>query len=333
MAAGSRARLLERLPMTLGYFRLILRCFGDTPARRRAILAGTGVREADLLKPSAEISLFQQVRQIANVNAVRGPGWALSQPELWNPTAHGALGVAVLSAPTLGAGLEILSRFSHVRAPFYRMEIHRHRDALRLDCRLTAALGEDEWLPMIEIAFMSVKSLCAAVIGREPREAEFRFACAKPVHSERLKRALGDRLRFGERINRIVIPARWARTPSDFADASLFRGAVAELEAALDRLESPGDLRVRVERLLHTMPDGRLNAKEVARALGVSGRTLARRLQAADTQFRDLLDDELKGRAAALIASAKLSRADMAEKLGYRDPTSFSRACRRWFAR
>src|SRR5437764_262994 len=99
---------LERLPMTMGYFRLILRCFGDTPERRRTILAGTGVSESDLRDSSAEISLFQQVRQVENVNAACGAGWAFSQPELWNPTAHGALGVAMLSAPTLGDGLEIL---------------------------------------------------------------------------------------------------------------------------------------------------------------------------------------------------------------------------------
>jgi AraC-like DNA-binding protein len=40
----------------------------------------------------------------------------------------------------------------------------------------------------------------------------------------------------------------------------------------------------------------------------------------------------LKSRAANLLRHAKLSRDEIAERLGYRDPTSFSRACRRWFA-
>ena len=75
--------ILERLPMTMGYFRLIHRCFGR--ANSAALLEGTGVSERDLSNPSAEITLFQQVRQIENVTALRGPGWALSQPELWNP--------------------------------------------------------------------------------------------------------------------------------------------------------------------------------------------------------------------------------------------------------
>ena len=32
-----------------------------------------------------------------------------------------------------------------------------------------------------------------------------------------------------------------------------------------------------------------------------------------------------------LVGAAERSRAEMAEALGFEDPTSFSRACRRWF--
>jgi AraC-like DNA-binding protein len=59
----------------------------------------------------------------------------------------------------------------------------------------------------------------------------------------------------------------------------------------------------------------------------------ARHLQETGVKFRDLLDDELKRRADRLLHSAKLSRSEIAERLGYDDPTSFSRACRRWFPR
>ena len=67
------ADTLEQLPMTMGYFRLILRNFGDTAERRAAILLGTGVTEAALVDPAADISLRQQVRQFENLNALEGP--------------------------------------------------------------------------------------------------------------------------------------------------------------------------------------------------------------------------------------------------------------------
>ena len=66
--------------MPIGYFRLFLRCFGDTPERRAAILRDTGVTEADLSDPAADISLFQQVRQFANLDALLGEGWVFAAP-------------------------------------------------------------------------------------------------------------------------------------------------------------------------------------------------------------------------------------------------------------
>jgi AraC-like DNA-binding protein len=316
--------------MTMGYFRLILRCFGDTADRRAALLEGTSVGERELVDPAADISLFQQVRQVENASRLFGPGWALSQPELWNPPAHGAISSAVLASADLGEGLATLSRYAHVRAPFFRMHMKTRGNGVRLEYELTVPLGEAQWLPMIEIALVSARSILASALGRAPTEAAFEFACAEPRHAARLGAALGERVSFSHRLNAMVFPKEWLDVPSAFADAALRNSAVAELEAILSRLEDPHDLRARVQRLLRTMPEGRLRAGDVARALGVSRRTLARRLESAGTPFRDLLDREMKSRAKELLA-LKMSRTDMAERLGYRDPTSFSRACRRWF--
>ena len=324
------AASLERLPMTMGYFRLILRCFGDSPERRAALLEGTGVSDKDLLDPAADISLFQQVRQVENASRLFGPGWALSQPELWNPPAHGATASAVLASAALGEGLAALSRYAHTRAPFFRMHMKMRADRVRLEYELTAPLSESQWLPMMEIALVSARSMVAAALGRQPIEAAFEFACAEPPHALRLRDALGDRITFGHRLNAMVFPKGWLEVPSPFADAALRSNAIAELDQVLSRLEDPRDLRAQVERLLGTVPKGRLTAAQVARALGVSRRTLARRLEHAGAPFRDLLDREMKNRARKLLAS-DMSRSDMAERLGYRDPTSFSRACRRWF--
>ncbi len=80
------------------------------------------------------------------------------------------------------------------------------------------------------------------------------------------------------------------------------------------------------------LPDsGRLNEEEAALELGLSRRTLVRRLSESGTSFRQMLDAEMKARARGMLDEGTLSRTDMAEALGFDDPTSFSRACRRWF--
>ncbi|HEX7742508.1 MAG TPA: hypothetical protein VF442_08770, partial [Sphingobium sp.] len=133
---------LEQLPMTLGYFRLILRCFGDTPERRAAILAGTGVTDEMLRDASADISLFQQVRQVENVIGLFGDGWALRAPELWNASSHGPVGVAATAAPDVARMMEVLTRFGFTRAPFYRASLQRGPSWSQIDYDLTVPLDE-----------------------------------------------------------------------------------------------------------------------------------------------------------------------------------------------
>jgi AraC-like DNA-binding protein len=322
---------LEQLPMSLGYFRLVLRCFGDTPERRAAILAGTEVTDAMLADPTADISLYQQLRQVANLNTLIGEGWPLQAPELWSPTAHGALGVAGIAAPDLGAMLEVFTRYSYVRAPYHKPSLRRGSLWSQLDYELTVPLDEQLWRPMVEITFISVRSAIAAMLATSPHEARFSFACAEPGHAAEVRAILGETVAYNAPRNAIRFPTAWLGVQSPFADATLHTVAVGELQAAVRRIQAPIGLRGRVERLLTSLPGGRLSADEVARLTGVSRRTLVRRLAEAGVGYRALVDAELRNRAERLLRDGGLTQAQIAEELGYTDPGSFSRACRRWF--
>lgn len=322
---------LEQLPMSLGYFRLVLRCFGDTPERRAAILAGTGVTDEMLRDSSADISLFQQVRQIENVGALVGDDWVLRAPELWNPTSHGPLGVAGAAAPNFATMIELFARFGFVRAPFYSAALRRGPQWSQLDYELTVDLDDHLWRPMMEISFISIRTGMAAILAAPPAEAQFFFACAEPDHACQVRAIFGENVIYGAARNAIRFPTEWLALQSPFADTALYAVALHELQAAMARLIAPEGLRDRVERLLKSLPAGRLTADEVARLTGVSRRTLVRRLSAAGVGYRKLVDAELRARAQRLLREGDLSRAQIAEALGYSESSSFSRACRRWF--
>lgn len=315
--------------MTSAYFRLILRRFGDTPEHRAAILEGTGVTEEVLQDRSADISLSQQVRQTDNVTRLFGEGWALRAPELWNHASHGPLTIAAAAAPDVAKMIEVLTRFGFVRAPFNRMSLRRGPAWSELDYELTVPLGDRQWRPLMEVAFNGAKALFAW-IGR-PSEVRFFFACPEPSYAADVRALLGDGVVYEAPRIAIRFPTAWLALEAPLADAALYRAALSELQAAAGRITAPMDLRGRVERLLSVVPASGLTADEVARATGVSQRTLVRRLAEAGVSYRELRDVELRARAERLLREGGLSQAQMAEELGYADRTSFSRACRRWF--
>jgi AraC-like DNA-binding protein len=71
---------------------------------------------------------------------------------------------------------------------------------------------------------------------------------------------------------------------------------------------------------------------EVARGLGMSERTLKRKLAEQGTSYSELLDRERHSQAVELLRGAA-SIDDVAERLGYSDAANFTRAFRRWTGR
>ena len=70
--------------------------------------------------------------------------------------------------------------------------------------------------------------------------------------------------------------------------------------------------------------------EQIARRLGVPVRTLQRRLERAGLTYRGLVEETRFFLARRLLAQPDAHVAEVAKLLGYRDPSSFSRAFRRW---
>jgi AraC-like DNA-binding protein len=88
----------------------------------------------------------------------------------------------------------------------------------------------------------------------------------------------------------------------------------------------------RVETMLLEHPPGTINEEDVAAALFMSKRSLARRLAEESTGFRQIREQLLAGQAANYLRESSLSVEAIATLLGYHDSANFRRAFKRWFA-
>src|SRR5262249_48835345 len=85
------------------------------------------------------------------------------------------------------------------------------------------------------------------------------------------------------------------------------------------------------ELIISRLPDGEPRRDEIASALGMSERTLQRRLEDEGTSFMQLLDNTRRELAEQYLGRLHLSLAQAAYLLGFADQSSFFRACKRWF--
>jgi AraC-like DNA-binding protein len=321
----------KSIPAPATYVKVLLRRFATTPELRASLLAGTDIDETRLKDPAAEVTLFTFVTFSENLCRIIGETWPLDALPAWSTAMQGALEVAVRSAATVGEGIDILVRYARVRGPYLTLRIQREKTNTCVVLGCVVAMSDAAQRAMIETAVLSAKSMLDQVSEGLTGELEFHFPWGPPKYAQRMQAALSGTVKFGQKHCAIVLANALCDTPSPFADTALLTSALAELEHSARRIEGEDLLAIRVERLLNRRRTGRLSEEEAAKELGLSRRTLVRRLSESGTSYRTMLEAHLKARAQQFLTDRKLSREEMSEALGFEDPTSFSRACRRWF--
>jgi AraC-like DNA-binding protein len=102
-------------------------------------------------------------------------------------------------------------------------------------------------------------------------------------------------------------------------------------EALASRGASASSVRANVENAITPLlPHGRPTVGTVSRRLGMSTRTLARRLAAEGLTFARVLDELRADLALRYLGEQDLSMSRIAWLLGYQEVSAFTHACRRW---
>ncbi|AUH34204.1 AraC-like transcriptional regulator QhpR [Paracoccus tegillarcae] len=253
--------------------------------------------------------------------------------------AHlGAIGCAMTAAPTLGAALRCFVNYFGTVQSASSLSMEQDGDMVALRYRV---LDEDIW-PRAADAQLTLGVICGTARRFAPdadraliaqlEVAESAPARAITAHLERQVRGGMD--------NALFIPARLldrtVRLVSDNPSAAHFRDAVQTLDQHQRnvRLKQPVSDRV-IDLLLRRMgQDGAdLGGDQdaIARAMGMSRRTLRRKLEAEGTSFHELNESCRRNVGRALLARSDLPMIEIALRLGYSDHTAFSRAFTRWF--
>ena len=75
---------------------------------------------------------------------------------------------------------------------------------------------------------------------------------------------------------------------------------------------------------------GECSQKQLAAVLGVSDRTLVRKLASCGVSYQELFDGARYSASRSLIRETNLTLAEVAAALGYKEASSFTRAFQRW---
>jgi AraC-like DNA-binding protein len=143
---------------------------------------------------------------------------------------------------------------------------------------------------------------------------------------------LGCEVEYGAATDEIAFPGSIKDMRVISADPYLNNLLIGYCEDALSRrVKNTGHLRAGVENAIAPLlPHGKARVNEVARRLGTSQRTLARRLAAEGLSFARVLDELRRDLARRHVRDPNLSISQVAWLLGYQEVSAFTHAFKRW---
>jgi len=240
----------------------------------------------------------------------------------------GVLGYLVANSETVARGLQTLVEYLYVHDEGAVASLVVENDEARLGYEVLAPAlpGADQvTYGALAIACNLMRAVCGASF--RPRHVTFAYrqsGCASYFRS-----FFGCPVEFDEDRSALMFDAHWLAAPVQ--DADRYIRAIFEAQLAHSVAGHHSVTEDRVQRVIRTlMATGRFSEEEVARAFGMSVRSLARRLNERGSTFRRVLDQARYDAARALLGDSGAAIVEIAARLGYSEQSTFARAFRRW---
>lgn len=157
------------------------------------------------------------------------------------------------------------------------------------------------------------------------------FAAPAPSDQGPYRKFFGCEVEFDTAVSAIVIDPADLQLPLSGADPELSRIMMRHADQIVGQLGSaPGFVDQVRQVIVNALPEGDVTVALVARKLGVSVRTLQRRLAESELSFDDVFDTLRKDLARRYLGDPKISIQETAHLLAFGDLRGFYRAFKRW---
>jgi AraC-like DNA-binding protein len=244
----------------------------------------------------------------------------------------GLVGYAVAYSSTLGSALNRFAHYSRVVSDAMVVRIDAERDAAWV--RLDVEPAMRAFRPAVDARLAALLAACREMAGAPVTPLLVQLSYKQPAAVKEYERFFGAPLEFGALASSFLLRSEDLARRLAKADQTLVGYLETLAEQKLASLGAERTLRERVHRELWAELSERTPTVEaIARALGMSARTLQRQLRQEGTTFAKLLTDLRREMPPALLRDGRHGVSEVAFLLGYEDPSAFRRAFHRWFAR
>ena len=263
------------------------------------------------------------------VELIPDPAFALRSAECWHPSNLGTLGYAWLSSGSLRTALKRMARYSRVIGQKMSARCEEDDQGLRFTYdhgRGDTAIGH----AMADYALALIVDMCRTNFGPTLTFQSVTLRRPTPKNQSPISSSLPALSVSGQAVTAsfwsgISQTDRWR-----VQITSLPRPSMPSSPAQLAEI-SNGDLVARCKAyLLKELTSGEPSEEELARALGLSRRTLQRKLGDLGLTYKGVLEKTRYDLALRYLDDPSKTVTDITFLLGFSEQSAFTRAFKRW---
>lgn len=296
---------------------------------REAVLASAGIAAEELDAERWPIDHITRLWRAA-VQCTQDEGFGLKAGAGVGPASFNVVSYLLQSAPTLRQAIALVQQYQRLISDGGRFQTIAGRDAgwvVYHPRQGTLAFSPHQ----IEAVLAAVVVFARWVTGTALRPQAVQFSQARLGPLAGYREVFQCPVAFEQAFSGVLLANAQLDAPLPQADAQLAQAHHAQARARLAALSPRGELAQVLRVWIAAQLQGQLPTRaQAARVLGLSERTLTRRMQAQGLSFSGLLDAARREAALRALAQTRRPVAEIGQALGYAEPSVFNRAVRRW---
>ena len=289
-----------------------------------ALLSDVGLSRRDLDDPDARVSCEIAGSLIARAQQKRfTPNLGLAMAVATPLGAYPLLDYLVLTSDTVGDALTQLARYLRITDSPVAIDVHDEDDPVRVEIRTVSAFGYEFEAALIVLRLRDeVDTFAAAGISFQHH----------PDDVAAFERLMACPVRTGASWNGVSIDRSTCRLPMRRRDPILRKFLGSQADAILASMPPRTGVAMDVRRALASqLTAGTARMSAIARQLGMSERTLQRRLADDGVSYQEVVEEVRRAAAGRYLDESPLAIGEIAYLLGYSEPAAFHRAFKRWY--
>lgn len=243
---------------------------------------------------------------------------------------YGAFGLAWKSATTLRGSYNRAERYARVLTSVSTYEVETTNDGAYMHLQRSGERRLGMRLSN-EATIASVLTISREVSTETIHPIAVYFKHPAPESIAGHEAFFGCPVHFGSDRDALLISKESLHAPNKLGDESISKFFQSHLETELSKLEDDTALDAQVRRhVTQSLSEGVPVISDVAHHLGMSGRTLQRRLSALGYSYQTLVDESRRQLSERLLRKTDFSLVEIAFMTGFSEQSAFARAFKRW---